>query len=292
MMEAQVSVPITAIVTAHRRIEEVLNTLRILHQCEPRPAEVIVHVDAGERVCADAIARSYPGLQVIVNDDRVGPGGGRNRLVAAAKHELIASFDDDSYPLDRDYFARVVETFGEFPEAAVIDAHVFHLRQRIEPDSASAKWVADFSGGGCAYRRTAFLHTGGYVPLPTAYGMEEVDFGLRLHAAGGRVLRSGRLRVFHHTDLSHHADPAVTSASIVNIALLAYLRYPWTLWAVGAAQCMNRVQWLVRHGRRRGVLRGLAAIPATLAHYKARRQPLPSRSVRSFLALRRHAEPA
>lgn len=282
----------SAIVTAHRRVDELLNTLRILRECEPGPAEIIVHVDAGERACAEAVARHHPGMQVIVSDDRVGPGGGRNRLVAAARHELVASFDDDSYPLDRDYFARLLELFSQFPDAAVVDAHVFHLNQRIEPDTDTAEWVADFSGGGCAYRRTAFLNTGGYVPLPTAYGMEEVDFGLRLHAGGGRVLRSGRLRVFHHTDLSHHADPAVTSASIVNIALLAYLRYPWTLWAVGVAQCVNRMQWLVRHGRRRGVLGGLASIPATLARYKGHRHPLPSRSVRSFLALRRHAQPA
>ena len=80
-------------------------------------------------------------------------------------------------------------------------AQVFHLHEAIEPDTTASEWVADFSGGGCAYRRERYLQTGGYVPLPTAYGMEEVDFGLRLHALGGRVLRSGSLRVFHHTDL-------------------------------------------------------------------------------------------
>ena len=35
--------------------------------------------------------------------------------------------------------------------------------------------MADFSGGGCAYRKTRYLEIGGYVPIPTAYGMEEVD---------------------------------------------------------------------------------------------------------------------
>ena len=290
-MTSQV-VPITAIVTAHRRVAELLQTLQILQQCRPAPAQILVHVDGGERVCADAVTRAYPEIAVVVSEQRVGPGGGRNRLVAAAHHELVASFDDDSYPIDRDYFARLIELFRQFPDASVIDSRVFHLNQRIEPDEPHSKWVADFSGGGCAYRRAKYLETGGYVPLPTAYGMEEVDFGIRLHAAGGRVLRSARLRVFHNTDLSHHADAAITSASIVNIALLTYLRYPWTMWAVGAAQCANRVQWLLRHGRRRGVLAGLAGIPAALAHYKAYRRPLPSQSIRSFLALRRHAQPA
>jgi GT2 family glycosyltransferase len=182
--------------------------------------------------------------------------------------------------------------FVEYPEASIVDSHVYHLNQAIEPDADRSEWVADFSGGGCAYRRARFLETGGYVALTAAYGMEEVDVGLRLHALGGRVLRSRRLRVFHNTDLSHHADPAITSASIVNLALLAYLRYPVSMWAFGAAQCANRIQWLFRHGRRRGVWRGLTSIPAAIAERRRERDPLPGRAVRSFLALRRAPRPA
>jgi GT2 family glycosyltransferase len=283
--------PITAMVTAYRRIDVVLKTLQMLRACEPAAAEILVHVDGGEHACAEAIQRAFPDVSVLVSDDHVGPGGGRNRLVAAARHELVASFDDDSSPVDRDYFARVIEVFDQFPDAWVVDARVFHRGEPIVPDSTDARWVADFCGCGCAYRRHRYLETGGYVPLPTAYGMEEVDFGLRLHALGGRVLRTNHLRVFHDTDLSHHADPAITSASIVNVMLLAYLRYPWSMWVVGAGQCMNRIQWLLRHGRRRGVVAGIAAIPATLVKHRRHRQPLPSTTVRSFLALRRRSQP-
>ena len=284
--------PLTAIVTAHRRVNELLSTLRIISQCTPAPAEIIVHVDGGEHACAAAVRRTHPEVRLIVSDDRIGPGGARNKLIAAASHAIVASFDDDSYPIDSDYFARIIRTFEQHADAWVVDARVFHLHERIEPDTSNASWVADFSGGGCAYRRARFLESGGYVPLPTAYGMEEVDFALRLHASDGRILRSGRLRVFHHTDLSHHADPAITSASIVNVALLTYLRYPPALWMIGAGQCVNRIQWLLRHGRRRGVVHGLMSIPATLAKYHQYRRPLPRRLVRSFLALRRQAQPA
>ena len=284
--------PITAMVTGYRRVDDLLNTLRILRGCEPAPAEIIVHVDGGRRDTAAAVSREFSDVTVLVSDDRVGPGGGRNKMAAAASYDIVASFDDDSYPIDRDHFARVQQAFGEYPDAWVVDARVFHLNQAIEPDTTTATWVADFSGGACAYRRERYLQTGGYVPLPTAYGMEEVDFGLRLHALGGRVLRSGRLRVFHNTDLSHHADPVITSASIVNLALLTYLRYPLSMWAVGAAQCANRIQWLLRHGRRRGVLSGLVSIPSAIAQHRRGRDPLPGRAVRSFLALRRAPRPA
>ena len=291
-MASGVSAPVTAIVTGYRRVDDLLKTLRILRDCEPAPAEILVHIDSGERRTASAVVSEFPGLRVLISDDHVGPGGGRNRLVAAATNEIVASFDDDSYPIDRDYFDRIQQVFVDYPEAWVVDARVFHLHQPVEPDARTAEWVADFSGGACSYRRVRYLETGGYLPLTTAYGMEEVDFGLRLHALGGRVLRSGRLRVFHHSDLSHHADPAITSATIVNIALLAYLRYPMSMWAVGVAQCANRIQWLLRHGRRHGVLSGLAAIPAAIAAHRGERRPLPSRAVRSFLALRRQRQPA
>lgn len=286
------TVPVSAMVTAYRRPERTMETLHRIQRCAPSPQELLVHVDGSERALADAVQRSCPSARVVVSDAHVGPGGGRNAMMAMARHEIVASFDDDSYPIDADYFARLQELFARHPEAWVLSAAVFHRHDEITPASSAAEWVADFVGCGCAYRRRYYAATGGYVPLPTAYGMEEVDFSLRLYALGGRVLRSSRLRVFHDTDLAHHDDPRITSASIVNLALLAYLRYPRSMWLFGAAQCANRIQWLLRHGRHRGVWSGIAAIPSTLAGYRSQRRPLSMGVVRSFMALRRRARPA
>ncbi len=291
-MTERLAADVSAIVTAYRRLEEVLKTLRILQECNPSPAEILVHVDGGEHAFAEKIRAAFPDARIIVSDERVGPGGGRNKLIGAARHPIVASFDDDSYPLDRDFFARLEQLFAEYPEASIIDSCVYHLNQAIEPDSDRLEWVADFSGGGCAYRRVRFLETGGYVALAAAYGMEEVDVGLRLHALGGRVLRSRRLRVFHNTDLARHADPAVTAASITNIALLAYLRYPRWLWGVAVAQCLRRIGWLLRSRRSHGVLAGLGSIPATIGRHKRERRPVSTRALRSYWALRRHPVPA
>jgi GT2 family glycosyltransferase len=283
---------VTAIVTAYQRMAAVLNTLRILQECDPAPAEILVHVDGGEHAFADGIRTAFPDVRIIVSDERVGPGGGRNTLIAAAAHPIVASFDDDSYPLDRDFFARLEQLFVEYPEASIIDSHVYRLNQAIEPDADGSEWVADFSGGGCAYRRARFLETGGYVALTAAYGMEEVDVGLRLHALGGRVLRARRLRVFHNTDLARHADAAVTAASIANIALLAYLRYPRWLWGMAIAQCLRRVAWLLRSRRMRGIVTGLTSIPSAIGSHKRERHPVSSRALRSYWALRRQPIPA
>jgi GT2 family glycosyltransferase len=285
-------VGVSAIVTAFERIEQTLDTIEHIQRCAPAPAEILVHVDANASACAAAIGRAHAAVRVILSGENIGPGGGRNKLVEAASHPFVASFDDDSYPIDADYFARIQQAFERFPDAWVLDAQVFERGRPLEPAGPQCHWVADFSGGGCAYRRARFLETGGYLPLPTAYGMEEVDLALRVHAAGGRVLQCRQLRVFHNSDLSHHGDPAITSASISNIALLAYLRYPGWMWGVGLGQCANRVLWLLQHNRSRGVLRGLAAIPSAMRRHRRARRPVTAAAVRSYLALRKRPVPA
>jgi GT2 family glycosyltransferase len=278
---------ISAIVTAYERIEQTLATLGIIQSCTPPPDEVLVHVDANRRDCEEAIREAFPAVRVLRSKDQVGPGGGRNKLVDAAQFEFVASFDDDSYPIDSDYFARAAKLFKQFPDAAVICAALYHVGEAIGLDDSHAEWTADFSGGACIYRRQAFLNAGCYVPLPVAYGMEEVDLAIRLHARGGKVLTTRWLRVFHNTNLERHADPHVTAGSIANLALLAYLRYPVSLWGIGVGQCANRLLWLLRHGRRRGILKGITMIPAHLRTHHRYRLPVSGAALRSYLALRR-----
>jgi len=282
-----VSTNISAIVTAYERVDQTLATLRVIQNCVPAPDEVLVHVDANQVKCEDAIRNAFPEIRVLRSGDQVGPGGGRNKLIDAAQFEFVASFDDDSYPIDSDYFARARKVVDRFPDASVICAALYHAGESIGLDDRSAQWTADFRGGACIFRRSAFIKAGGYVPLPVAYGMEEVDLALRLHSRGGRILTTPWLRVFHNTDLKRHGDPHVTAGSIANLALLAYLRYPVSLWAIGVGQCANRLLWLLRHGRRRGILKGLTMIPAHLRANHRYRLPLSKRAVRSYLALRR-----
>lgn len=278
---------VTAIVTAYKRIDQTLFTLSKLEACTPPPAQILVHIDGNETKTQDAILQRFPNICCILSFNSMGPGGGRNKLLAAATHELVASFDDDSFPVDADYFARVIQVSERAPAAAIIVAEVTHAGEAIREASETAEWVSDFIGCGCVYRKSVFMQTTGYVPLPTAYGMEEVDLALRMHAVGKRILKTNWLRIFHDTDLKRHDDPEVTAGSIANIALLTFLRYPMVLWPVGLYQMARRVSWLLTHGRSRGVLRGLGRIPSVLWKNRLHRQRLSVASVKSYLKLRR-----
>jgi GT2 family glycosyltransferase len=284
--EVGATVAITAIITAYQRIEQTIETVRRIEVCRPRPDEILVHVDGNENTCADEVREAFPDVPVIVSNTSVGPGGGRNKLIAAARNDLIASFDDDSYPIDPDFFARVEVLAGAYPEAAVLAASIFHRGEAPIVDDKIAAETASFVCCGAVFRRAYFLAAGGFVPLVVAYGMEEEDLALRLINRGGLLYRSPWLRVFHDTDLSHHASAKITAGVIANLALLAWLRYPTSFWPYGALQVVNRVFWCLRVGRSAGVLAGIAAIPGYLARHRSLRRPVSKEAMRHKFAVR------
>jgi len=280
---------VTAIIPTYNRPHALLTALEKIIACEPAPEEIIVHIDGDDKITESAIYSSpFQQVKILRSQTQVGPGGGRNRALTAAKHEIVASFDDDSFPIDSDYFARLIHLFDTFPEAAVIGATIYHQNEPIQPDQLEAAWTVNFVGCGCAYRKSAFLQTTGYVPLAVAYDMEEVDLSLRLHDMGWRILHGAWLRVLHNTALEHHQNPKITAASITNRALLAYLRYPTGFWWFGAVQCLNRIVWLMRHQRFAGIVAGLFNIPKIIYQHRYQRQAVSAQSLESYLYLRRH----
>lgn len=278
---------VTAIVAAYNRPEQTVETIRRILACTPPPDELLVHVDGNQTACASRIRQSFPDLRILTASCHLGPGGSRNVLLKEASCPLVASFDDDSYPMDPDFFQRAAWLAEKFPAAAVFNGEVWlpgEVPRRAEPQGM---WVSSFLGGASVQRRDAMLQTSGYVPLPVAYGMEEQDMGLLLTAQNKRILQTPWLRVFHNNDLRLHENPEVTSASVRNVALLAFLRYPLVAWPVGVIQVMSRLLWLVRHGRRAGLWAGLQSIPLSLWERREFRRAVSLSDLRRFFELRK-----
>src|SRR5688500_5426273 len=153
------TVPIAAIVTAYERPEMTVRTVRRLQDCRPAPAEILVHVDGYRAALAQQLGEMFPDVTVLSSTERIGPGGGRNRLLQEAKQELVASFDDDSYPADLDFFQRAVNAATSNPDAAVLTATLLDGSGETEAAAPRAERVATFAGGACVYRRSVFLET-------------------------------------------------------------------------------------------------------------------------------------
>ncbi|ANV84736.1 family 2 glycosyl transferase [Picosynechococcus sp. PCC 7003] len=281
------SINITAIVTAYNQPDKTIETLNKFKQCNPSPSEIIVHVDGGKVELQSLLQKEFPDIKIILSQENIGPGGGRNKLIKMAQYDLIASFDDDSYPLDIDYFDRLLKLFTGFPDASIITAKLYHQNELIEDATEQSYWVADFAGCACAYRKSIFFNTTGYIPLPIAYGMEEVDLALRLHAQGYRILQTDFIRVFHNTDRKRHSNHRVTSSSLANIALLAFLRYPILCWFIGLLQLISRIIWLIKNQRYQGIATGIIMIPQHLWTHRQFRQTVSASVLLSYLSLKR-----
>jgi len=281
---------ISVIIPTYQRTDDLLLAIEKIQQCEPQPQEIIVHIDFGDQITEVALQSVLQKYNIIIiqSDHRVGPGGGRNKAIAIANNDIVASFDDDSYPIDADYFVRLLEIFATFPDVAVVGAAIFHQNEIVKEDQLIVYQEHSFVGCGCAYRKKVFLEMQGYVELPVAYGMEEVDLSLRLYNAQWRVLISPWLRVFHNTSLTHHTKPKITAASISNQILLTYLRYPVALWWIGFGQTLSRVIWLIKHKRFAGILSGIINIPSLIVNNHQYRSVVQSESLKSFLHLKRH----
>ena len=278
---------ISAIVPTHARFDLLSRTLDRLLACEPAPAEILVHVDAGNRELQERVVAHYPQVRCLLSETRQGPGGARNVLIRAAKHDWVASFDDDSYPAQADWFARVAELVRKFPDAAVLSA----ASHAPEWQSLQLRRIAVYSGCGCVFHKPWFLRTRGMVPLAIAYGMEEVDLSLQLHALGGRIIHDPLLRV-NHEPASDRQPPGlpVAAQGLVNTLLLPWLRYPVVLWPVGLLQVLSKIRWMRANGQGLAVRPGLRLAPVVLREQAAQVGRVSVRRLLSWLWLRRRPQ--
>lgn len=279
--------PVTAVVPACNRKEATLRTLAVIASCDPAPVEVIVHIDGGNNEMEQAIQAAHPAVKILKSDQLLGPGGSRNALVHAAQTKWVANFDDDSFPETPDYFARIQRLVNIEPLAAMFSA----ASQPSETQFPGLMRLGVFSGCGCVYNKEWFMKTQGYVPLPIAYCMEEVDLSLQLHALGGIMVHDPELRVVHDRKPVTTPDEVLHAGIIANTALLPFLRFPIYLWPVGLLQLASRIVASVRAGWHAGLLAGIFSIPRHLFRHRRFRKTESGTAVISWLILRRSMHP-
>lgn len=203
-----------------------------------------------------------------------------------AKNQWVVTFDDDSWPESPDFFARLEKVIDVNPKAGVLAFPINVRGQKPTHWPKDIQQASCFENCGCAIRREAFLQTEGFLPLRHAYGMEEADVSLQLLDKGWQILNVPNLWVYHDTGMEHHASPAVNAAQITNTALLAFLRYPVTLWPLGILQTLNRVKYAISMRRFRGIMKGLWDIPFVCRKYRLPRKPVKAETVHLARKLR------
>lgn len=191
----------TAIMIATRdRRTDLARTCAMLARLDPPPDEVFICADGCTDDTEQWLRERHPTWQVLVHHPARGSIASRDAMLRASTAEVVLSLDDDSYPIEPDFLARMTALFRERPQLAVAD---FPQRSDEEPlsltrsDFGAAQFRGTYSSAGAALRRSVYLELGGYVPF-FFHAYEEPDYALRCLAAGYEVRHSPEALIRHH----------------------------------------------------------------------------------------------
>lgn len=174
-----------------------------------RDFEILVADDGSPEGTAIGRIARLAGARLVRLQQRSGPAAARNAAAASARGEILVFFDADTSP-HTDTLERFVRKLWEDPELdAVVGSYdrmptatglvsrfrnIHHSFVHYQSNAhAKTFWAA------CgATRRSRFHMLGGFDETYTRPSIEDVEFGFRLNAAGGRLELDRNIQVTHH----------------------------------------------------------------------------------------------
>ena len=116
--------PVSVIIPTYGRGTAIIKVLERIALCRPLPAKIIVHLDAPADNALAEISGLFPDVLVLSSNTRLGPGGGRHRALMACDTPFAVSFDDDSYPIDEQFFSEVERLIAQNEGVAMLDTQI------------------------------------------------------------------------------------------------------------------------------------------------------------------------
>jgi GT2 family glycosyltransferase len=280
-----------SIATRNRRAD-LERTLAVLTQLDPQPAQVLITADGCTDGTVEWVTAHYPQHRLIVNTQPRGSISSRAAMVREADADIVVILDDDSYPLDRDFVARLPQLFEAHPRVAVLS---FPQRTDEFPESLTATdfgapyLASSYVNCASAVRRCAFVEVGGY-PEFFFHAYDESDFSLRCAAAGWQIRYEPSLTIRHHYSGTNRSGLRVHHFHARNELWSVILRCPAPqLFAVALFRIARQFGYAWKRGWRWVVQEpvwwwaALRGLPRCFAG----RTPLPWVRYRAWMALAR-----
>ncbi len=255
------TVPISIAIPAFRNEKALAGTLQRIFACRPLPQEILLHYDGGWEPERDLSDGAPIPVRIFRSPRKIGPGGGRQLLFQQAACECIASFDDDSWPIDTEYFAKAIALMDAFPNAGIISPAVYLSEKPVLPPELEATSARSYDGSASMHRKSMHENIPGFVPVPNAYGVEETDISLQIHCAGFEIIHSPWLRAWHARPQAENAHTILPW--IKNEVLLAYLRYPLIAQPWGWVRALRHI---LRHRKEASLLSLLRSLAQSISH--------------------------
>jgi GT2 family glycosyltransferase len=280
-------------IATHNRLPELRRTLGVIAALAPQPDELLVCADGCDDGTAQYLRDHFPHAKLIEHARPHGSIRSRIELMRAASSDIVASLDDDSYPIHPDFVARVRALFAARPHVAVAS---FPQRTDEFPESLTVtdfgpgKYVANYVNASAAFRRSVYMSLEGWPPeFDHAY--DESDYTLQCLAACYAVYYDTSVIIRHHFTSLARNEIRTHHRHARNEQWSLWRRCPFpTVLAVAPYRALSQLNyarkrgpaWLVREPR--WWLMALRGLPAALRN----RHPLPARVYRQWLRLIRH----
>jgi GT2 family glycosyltransferase len=248
---------VSVMITTIGRVMDLRRTGRALQQLDPPPLEVLITMDGCTEDVVEAVKAELPEARLFVNHIGLGSVASRDRMMRAARGDLVFALDDDSYPDQLDCIARIVPKFQQHPKLAVL-----HFPQRTDeyPETLAQTnfgpegLTRTFPNSGAVLRRSTYLLMPGFESR-FFHAYEEPDYALQCVAAGYDVLFSPVITIRHHYSGETRDEIRIHHRHARNELWSTILRCPfpfaigmiaWRLASQFRYACKRGWSWVVR----------------------------------------------
>lgn len=192
---------VTVMITTRNRCLDLRRTLTRLGGMNPPADEVLVTADGCSDDTVAMVKAEFPAVRLRVNEPGEGSVPSRDAMLREAAGDIVLCLDDDSYPVDNDFFGKLSAAFAERPEAAVLsfpeerDGGVFYPESKSP--ASPGHYVSAYLNGAAAMLRKPYLDAAGYPPF-FVHAYEEPDYAVQCYAERKSVWFLPSLVVRHH----------------------------------------------------------------------------------------------
>lgn len=217
-------------ITTRNRCEDLRRTLEMLRQLQPAASEIWVCADGCEDNTVMMVSAEHPHVNLLVNEVGTGSIPSRDRMLRSALGDWVLSLDDDSYPLDTDFFTRARQLIVVHPGVSVFtfpeqrDNNIYPSCTKT-PNS-SGHFVPAYPNCAALMDRADYLKVGGY-PTFFNHAYEEPDYALQLVEHGKAVWFEPSLIIRHHYSAKNRSQFHTHQLNARNEIWSVWIRCPW-----------------------------------------------------------------
>jgi GT2 family glycosyltransferase len=223
-------VTFTIMITTRNRCADLRQTCERLSRLNPAPLEVLIWTDGCSDATAETLRARFPQFRVFESPAPAGSVPARDQLLRAARGDVVLSLDDDSYPIEDDFLAKLRLVVNAHPEAAVITFPELRDGGRFASASKTpasrGHYESAYANCAAAMRRSIYLQLGGFPPF-FSHMYEEPDYAVQCYAAGYGVWFEPTLSIRHHRSPRNRDELRARRLNARNELWSVWLRCPW-----------------------------------------------------------------